>query len=324
MADDESKPTVLLAGAANLLIGVAKLVVGTIAGSAAMLAEAAHSFADTLNQVFLMAALQRSRKQADREHPFGYGMERYFWSLLAAVGIFVLGAGFAVYQGLEVLLGGGGDTGSPTWSYLVLAVAFLVEGTSLARAVWQLQKEAGEAGAPVGRFLLDGAEPALRAVVSEDSVALLGILLAGAGLWLEQVTGNAAWDGIASLLIGGLLVFVAIGLGWQNKQYLIGRAVDDDVQRAIAEEIERTDGIDGLQELLTMRLGPDEVLVAARVDLVSGGSGDEFERIADDVDARIQEKVPQVRHVFLDPTPPIEEEQESSVGGRRSGAIAAD
>jgi cation diffusion facilitator family transporter len=307
MADDESTPTVLLAGAANLVIGIAKLVVGVIAGSAAMLAEAAHSFADTLNQAFLMAALQRSRKQADRDHPFGYGMERYFWSLLAAVGIFVLGAGFAVYQGLDVLIAGGGHRGSPTWSYVVLAVAFVVEGTSLARAIWQLRKEAGEAGRPVGRYLMNGAEPALRAVVSEDSVALLGILLAAGGLRLEEVTGNAAWDGAASLLIGGLLVAVAVGLGWQNKQYLIGRAVEDDVQHAIAEEIERTDGIDGLQELLTMRLGPDEVLVAARVDLVSGGSGDEFERIADDVDARIQEKVPQVRHVFLDPTPPQDE-----------------
>lgn len=324
MAEDESTPTVLLAGAANLVIGVAKLVVGVIAGSAAMLAEAAHSFADTLNQAFLMAALQRSRKAADREHPFGYGMERYFWSLLAAVGIFVLGAGFAVYQGLDVLLAGGGHLGSPTWSFVVLGVAFVVEGTSLARAVWQLRTEAAAADRRPARYLVTDAEPALRAVVSEDSVALLGILLAAGGLWLEQLTGSAMWDGLASLMIGGLLVMVAIGLGWQNKQYLIGRAVDEDVQRAIAEEIEGTDGIDGLQELLTMRLGPDEVLVAARVDLVPGGSGDEFERIADDVDARIQEKLPQVRHVFLDPTPPQEDPEQSAAGGCRSSAIAPD
>jgi cation diffusion facilitator family transporter len=302
-SEEESRPTVLVAGAANLVIGVAKLVVGSAAGSAAMLAEAAHSFADTLNEGFLLAALQRSRKKADRRHPFGYGMERYFWSLLAAVGIFVLGAGFAIFQGLEVLLGGPHETGSPTWSYVVLGVAFLVEGISLVRALWQLRREASQRGASIRRHLLHDAEPALRAVVSEDSVALLGVCLAAAGLALEQATGNAAWDGVASLLIGVLLVGIAIGLGRQNQQYLIGKSVDEDVERAIAQEIRDGKGIDGLQELLTMRLGPEEVLVAARVDLDDEHSGSEFEQLADEIDSRIQERFPEVRHVFLDPTP---------------------
>jgi divalent metal cation (Fe/Co/Zn/Cd) transporter len=135
-------------------------------------------------------------------------------------------------------------------------------------------------------------------------VALLGIVFAGTGLTLKEVTGQDAWDGIASLLIGGLLVAVAVGLGRQNQQYLIGKAVDPDTERAIAAEIERADGIDGLVELLTMRLGPDDVLVAARVDLGEGGSGEEFERVADEIDVRIQHEFPQVRHVFLDPTSP--------------------
>lgn len=302
---EASRVTVLVAGAANLLLALAKLVAGWVSGSAAMLAEAAHSFADTLNQVFLMAAIRRSTKRADRDHPFGYGMERYFWSLLAAVGIFVLGAGFAAYQGLEVLLRGAPRSGSPLWSYVVLAVAFLVEGTSLVRAVWQVRTEAGAAGRPVGRYLVHDAEPALRAVVSEDSVALLGVLLAACGIALKEMTGQDAWDGIASLLIAALLVAVAIGLGRQNQQYLIGKAVAPQVERGIAAEIEDTAGIDGLVELLTMRLGPDDVLVAARVDLGGGGSGDEFEKLADDVDARIQAAFPEVRHVFLDPTPPV-------------------
>jgi cation diffusion facilitator family transporter len=302
-SDEASRPTVLVAGAANLVIGVAKLVAGLASGSAAMLAEAAHSFADTLNQGFLLAALQRSRKQADRQHPFGYGMERYFWSLLAAVGIFVLGAGFAIYQGLQVLLGGPHETGSPNWSYVVLAVAFLMEGTSLIRAMWQLRREASERGAPIGGHLLHDAEPALRAVVSEDSVALLGVGLAAGGLAMKQATGNADWDGIASLLIGALLVGVAVGLGRQNQQYLIGKAVSEKVERAIAQEIRDGTGIDGLHELLTMQLGPDEVLVAARVDLDDEHSGTEFEQLADEIDNRIQQRFPEVRHVFLDPTP---------------------
>src|SRR6187402_2627500 len=129
MAQEESTSTVLVAGAANLLIAVAKLVAGLVSGSSAMLSEAAHSIGDTMNQVFLMAALRRSRKPPDPRHPFGYGMERYFWSLLAAVGIFVLGAGFSAYQGIESLVTPG-DEGSPTWAFVVLALSFLFEGTS--------------------------------------------------------------------------------------------------------------------------------------------------------------------------------------------------
>lgn len=288
------------------MIAFAKLAAGLVSGSAAMLAEAAHSFADTLNQGFLLAAVKRSSKRADPEHPFGYGMERYFWSLLAVVGIFVLGAGFAIYQGLEVLIVGEHEVGSPFWSFVVLGLATLVEGTSLVRALWQLRTEARQRGVSTTSYFLHDAEPALRAVVSEDSVAMIGIGLAAGGLALREMTGNDAWDGIASLLIGGLLVVVAIGLGRQNQQYLIGKAVDREVHDALSAEITRTDGIDGLVELLTMRLGPDDVLVAARVDLGSGGSGDDFEQIADEVDERIQRTFPEVRHVFIDPTPPPE------------------
>jgi cation diffusion facilitator family transporter len=300
----DSRPTVLVAGAANLVIGVAKLVVGSVSGSAAMLAEAAHSFADTLNEGFLLTALQRSGKAPDRDHPFGYGMERYFWSLLAAVGVFVLGGGFGIYQGLERLLGGAHEVGSPRWSYVVLGVAFLMEGGSLVRAVWQLRREAVERGSGMGRHLLRDADPALRAVVSEDSVALLGVLLAAGGLALEEATGQAAWDGVASILIGLLLVAVAVGLGRQNQQYLIGKAVDRGTEEAIAQELREGDGIDGVHEVLTMRLGPDQVLVTARIDLAEGRSGSEFEQIAEDLDERIQRRFPEVRHVFLDPTPP--------------------
>src|SRR4029079_19237814 len=134
MAEDESTPTVLLAGAANLLIAVAKLLAGLASGSAAMLSEAAHSLGDTVNQGFLMAALRRSRKEPDEEHPFGYGMERYFWSFLAAVGIFVLGAGFSAYEGIKALTSSE-PPGSPTWAFVVLGISFAFEGTSFLRAL---------------------------------------------------------------------------------------------------------------------------------------------------------------------------------------------
>src|SRR5688572_2982484 len=140
-AEEESARTVLVAGAANLLIAAAKLFAGLASGSSAMLAEAAHSVGDTMNQAFLLTALRRSQRPADRDHPFGYGKARYFWALLAAVGIFVLGAGFAAFEGIEALLHPQ-ETGSPTLSFVVLGAAFVFEGISFVRALWQLRNEA--------------------------------------------------------------------------------------------------------------------------------------------------------------------------------------
>ena len=302
MAEEDSTATVLVAGGANLLIAAAKAVAGLASGSSAMLSEAAHSVGDTMNQVFLLASLRRSRKPADEEHPFGYGMERYFWSLLAAVGIFVLGAGFAAYEGVKAFTDTG-ESGPALWSYIVLAVSFVIEGTSFLRAIWQLRRDAGNAGQGLGGYLLHDADPALRAVVWEDGVALLGLLLAAGGLALEEATGSRAWDGVASLCISVLLVGVAFGLGNQNKQYLIGRAAGQDLREGIARVIRETEGVDRVLELLTMRLSPEQVLVAARVDLADHLSPEDIEHAADDVDRKIREEFPEVRHVFLDPTP---------------------
>jgi cation diffusion facilitator family transporter len=302
MAEDESTPTVLLAGAANLLIALAKLAAGLASGSAAMLSEAAHSIGDTMNQVFLMAALRRSRRAPDEEHPFGYGMERYFWSLLAAVGIFVLGAGFSAYQGIKAI-SSSEPAGSPTWSFVVLALSFLFEGTSFLRALWQLRGNARAARTGMADHLAHEADPALRAVVWEDGVALVGILLAAGGLALDAVTGGRTFDGVASLLIAALLVGVAYGLGRQNQQYLIGKAAPVGLREDISGLITSTESVDSVLELLTMRLAPDQVLVAARVDLADHLSPEELEHAADDVECRIRDRFPEVRYVFLDPTP---------------------
>jgi cation diffusion facilitator family transporter len=301
-----STSTVLVAGGVNLLIAVAKLVAGVVSGSSAMLAEAAHSLGDTLNQGLLMTALQRSGKPADEEHPFGYGMERYFWSLLAAVGIFVLGAGFAAYEGVSTLLGGG-TPGSPTLAFIVLGISFVFEGSSFLKAVVQLRHESRERGGAL-RYLTHDADPALRAVFWEDGVALLGLLLAAGGIGLDEVTGGRTWDGIASLAIAVLLVVVAYGLGRQNQKYLIGRSVSAGMREDITDAINEADSVDAVLELLTMQLAPDQVLVAARVDLADDLTPEDIERAADDVDTMVRERFPDVRHVFLDPTPDESEE----------------
>jgi cation diffusion facilitator family transporter len=300
-ATDESTATVLLAGSANLAIAIAKLVGGLISGSTAMLAEAAHSFADTLNQVFLMAALKRSQKPADALHPFGYGMERYFWSLIAAVGIFVLGAGYSVFEGIRAVLKPE-ELGSLTVSYVVLGFSFLFEGASWLKAVRQLSREADDQGRGFFEHLKITPDPTAKTVAFEDTAALIGIVLAAGGITLHHVTGQGFWDGLASIAIGLLLVVVAYSLGQQNKSALIGEALPEEEQEAIRRTIIESEGIDSLVELLTMRMSPDDVLVAARVDLDDTSTVDELEQSAEEVERRVREAHPEVRHVFLDPT----------------------
>jgi len=293
--------TVLVAGLANIAIAVIKLAAGIAAGSAAMLAEAAHSLADTLNQGFLLTSLHRSDRPADRAHPFGYGKERYFWSLLAAVGIFVAGAGFSVFEGV-LAIGHGGEAGSPTVAYLVLAVAFVAEGTALTRAVYQVRHEAAGQGRSMREQMRRSADTTVRTALFEDTSALIGLLVAAAGLALRQLTGSAVWDGAASIVIGLLLVAVAYSLGRTSMHMLIGQAAQPEEQRAITREIEATPGIEKVLDLLTMQLGPEDLIVGAKVAFTDDISADHAEDLADDVDRRLRELLPVVRHVFLDPT----------------------
>ena len=294
--------TVLLAGGANLVIAVAKVVGGVMSGSSAMMSEAAHSVADTLNEVFLLTAIRRSGKKADGTHPFGYGMERYFWSLLAAVGIFVLGAGFSAYEGLHQLLHPEEQKGILV-PLVVLGVACLMEGTSLVRGIWQARSEGRQRGQALRPYLLHEAEPTVRAVVFEDSAAVAGLVIAALGIILDHVTGKTVFDAIASFLIAGVLIVAAYGLGAQNRDYLIGKAVPPDVLEGIGRKIQGTDGIERVVQLLTLQMGPEQVLVAARVEVDPSAPGHHLEQVADEVDRRICADFPQVRHVFLDPTP---------------------
>ena len=291
----------LIAGLANVVIALTKLAAGIVVGSAAMLAEAAHSVADTLNQGFLLTSLHRSGRPADVAHPFGYGKERYFWAMLAAVGIFVAGAGFSVFEGV-LAIGHGGDIASPVLAYVVLAVAFAAEGTALVRAVHQVRREAADRGRTFFEQVRTSPDTTVRTALFEDTTALIGLVIAAAGLTLRELTGSPVWDGAASILIGLLLIAVAYSLGRTNMHMLIGQAAEPEVRRAISREIEVTSGVDKVVELLTMQLGPEELIVAAKVAFSDDISADDAEDLADDVDRRLRERLPIVRHVFLDPT----------------------
>lgn len=291
----------LIAGAANILVAATKLVAGLLTGSSAMLAETAHSAADTLNQAFLLRSVSKGDRPADSGHPFGYGQERYFWSLLAAFGIFVAGAGFSMFEGL-LAIRQGGRGGDPLVAYIVLAVAFAAEGTSLVRAVRQVRGEARKRHTEVLDHLRRSPDTTVKTALFEDSAAVVGLVLAGAGLALRQITGSSIWDGAASMAIGVLLIAVAFKLGIDSKELLIGRAADPREQALIRMEIEATPGVDRLLELLTMHLGPDHLIVGARVALNDEVGADRVEDLADDIDRRLSERLPMTPHVFIDPT----------------------
>ncbi|MFF5002266.1 cation diffusion facilitator family transporter [Streptomyces phaeochromogenes] len=285
----------LVALAANLVIAVAKAVGGLIAGSPALLSEAAHSVADSLNEVFLLAALRRSRRPADSRHPFGYGKERFFWSLLAAVGIFVMGGCFSFYQGFDALSSGSTETHDGyVVGLVVLVVALFAEGASLLRALHQVRRQGG---------LAAGArDPALRTVVAEDGTAVLGVTLAIAGMALHMVTGRIVWEASASLAIGALLVYVAYRLGRDARDQLIGQAADVESSSRIRALLEAQPEIDSVESLLTMQLGPDSTLVAARVDLVPGLDSEEVELVAVRIKRSVAHTIPEADQIFLDVT----------------------
>jgi cation diffusion facilitator family transporter len=300
----ESRKTVLAALAANLAIAVAKGAAGLLGHSAAMLAEAAHSVADTMNQVFLLVSLSLGDRKPDEEHPFGYGKERFFWALMAAVFIFVSGAVFSLFEGVRTLLGGSlGEETAFLISYLVLGFSLVAEGASLLRAIAQVRGEARRAGKPLPVYLSQSNDPTVRTVLYEDSAAVTGVVLALVGVTLHDLTGERAWEGAASIAIGVLLVWVAYTLGRNTKHLLIGVAARPEQRELLREVILRHPEVEAVLELLTMYLGPTDLLVAVRLDLRDDLTAREVEQLSNQIDRELREADPDVSQVFLDATP---------------------
>ncbi len=299
----ESRRTVIVALLANAAIAIAKAAGGLLTGSAGMLAEAAHSLADTTNQVFLLVSIALGRREPTPDRPFGFGQERFLWTFMAAIGMFLAGAIFAIGFGAYELMSGGGETEGFAVAYVILALAFAAEGTSWLRARRQMGREAREAGKPVIRHAREGRDPNVKMVLFEDTAALIGVLIAGAGIALNEVTGQTFWDPIASVTIGLLLVSVAFWMGRDAKHLLIGSAALPEEREAIERAIEEFEEVDAVEELLTLVLGPNALLVAARIDLRDDVDGGRVERVSTEIDRRLREVGPDVTEVFLDATP---------------------
>jgi cation diffusion facilitator family transporter len=301
---DESTLTVLLALGANTGIGLLKLVAGLLTGSGALLSEAAHSAGDSSTELLLLTALRRSDRPADRVHPFGYGKERYFWSLLAAVAIFISGAAFSIYQGITTIVGGAQEPHDKLWiNYPVLAIAFVLEGISFRQALGQAKGAAASGRRSVRSYIRDPDDPTVKSVVVEDSAALVGLVLAGAGVGLHQLTGSEFWDGLASLGIGALLVLAAFSLAQTNKGLLIGKQADVRMIRAIEARLEAQPEVLDLVDVLTMMTGVHRVLLCARLDFVDSSSAEDIEAACMRIDADLRAEFPSLDEIFLQPVP---------------------
>ena len=294
--------TVLVALAANAAIALVKGATGAITGSAAMLAEAAHSVADTVNQGFLLASLELGEKPPDEEHPFGHGKERFFWSFLAAVLVFVAGAVFSVGQGVLELVREPTES-SFLLNYATFAFAFVAESISLVRAVRQTRADARAEGQSFLAYVRTSTEPTAKTVLGEDAVAVAGVVIATLGVGLHQLTGSVVWDAAAAILIGLLLMAVAIMLGRSFRGLLIGEgALPEDRERLRGVMLSHPEVVD-VVDLRTMYVGPKSLLVAVRLDLAEGLDSDRVEQLAEEIDGELREAEDDVSEVFLDPTP---------------------
>jgi len=288
---------------ANGLISVLKLMAGVITGSSGMMAEALHSVADTTNQIFLLLGLRFYKRPASTKHPFGYGKERFFWSFIAAIFIFGVGATYAIYEGIVKLR----HPHAPEhleWAYWVLGISFVLESCSIGIALYQEAREANHEGISFATYLRESKDPTAKTVIFEDSAALLGIIIATVGLLLteHQVGANAGayWDGVASILIGIVLAVVAFSLARASRGLLLGEAATPKVVERIRQAIESHPNVERVVELLTMHLAPKQILINSHVKLRKDLVTDDIEKTVEEIEERIKRAEPKVEMIFLE------------------------
>ena len=285
----ESLFTVILAFAANLVIAIAKSIAAYLTGSASMVAEAAHSWADTGNEIFLLIAQKRSSRGRDERHPLGYGREAFVWSMFAAFGLFTAGAVVSISHGITELRDP--EPGSDFLvAYIVLAISFVLEGTSFAQAFRQSRKDAVGYNRSTFRFVLNTSNTTLRAVFFEDSAALIGILIAGTGIVLHQVTGSPIPDAIGSIGVGVLLGVVAVILIDRNRRFLIGEAVPADARQRVLGFLLARQEVERVTYLHLEFVGPARYYLVAAVDVVGESTETKVAYLLRTIEAAMEEQ----------------------------------
>ncbi len=293
----ESKTTIFAALGANLAIAVSKFVAAAFTGSSAMLSEGIHSTVDTGNQGLLLLGLHQSRKPADAVHPFGYGKELYFWTLIVAILIFAVGGGMSFYEGIAHIRHPRPIT-DPTWNYAVLGAAIVFEGFSWTVALRELL--AGRGDKSVWAAIHTSKDPTLFTVLLEDTAALLGLIVALVGIYLGQRLDNPYLDGSASIVIGVILAVVAVFLAYESKGLLIGEGADPVIQANIKSLVASDPDVEEALPPLTMHFGPHEIMLALNVRFRADISANAVATAVDRLEARLREAHPDIRRIFVE------------------------
>jgi len=288
---------------ANGVIAILKFIGAVITGSSGMMAEAFHSVADTTNQIFLLLGLRFYKRPASEKHPFGYGKERFFWSFIAAIFIFGVGATYAIYEGIEKLR----HPHAPTnleWAFWILGISFVLEAGSIGLAIYQEVNEAHHEGLTFMQYLRESKDPTAKTVLFEDSAALIGIIIAFTGLLLThyQVGGEAGayWDGLASIIIGLVLAVVAFVLARASRGLLLGEAANPHEVDAIKKAIESHPNVEQVVELLTMHLAPKQILINTHVKLKENLVTSDILQSIEEIEERIKRAEPKVEMIFVE------------------------
>jgi cation diffusion facilitator family transporter len=313
--------TLLIAFGANLGIAVSKFVAAGLTGSSAMLTEGIHSVVDSLNQLLLIWGRRQAAKPADARHPFGYGREIYFWSFIVAVLVFALGAGVSVYEGI-LHIREPEEAVSPIIAYVVLLVAFLLEGGSTVAAFRDFREAKGDLG--WWQAVRESKDPPAFIVLLENGAAMAGILVAAIGLMLSQLTGNPFFDGAASVAIGIILGLTALLLAVESKALLIGEAADPELVEGLRAATEARAGVTGVGHVLTVHSAPDQITVMMSVDFDDGITAAEVERIVGGIEDEVRGRWPAVRRLFIRPEHGAQERQQAWLARQASGGGAAE
>ena len=295
---DGARKVIYAAVVANLGIAAAKFIVAAITGSAAMLAEGIHSAVDTGNEVLLLIGERNSEKPPDKRHPFGYGKALYFWALLVVLSVFSLGGGLSIYHGVQALRHPE-PLEDPLWNYVVLAVSACFEGYSWNVSRRELNKRR-KPGASLWRTVHTSKDASVFTVFIEDTAALLGLAIATVGITLGHVFDNPYFDPAASVLIGLLLVGAAFALARETGALLVGEGIGAEATRRVCEILRADPSIQDVGKLLSMQLGPDEVLLTAAVQFNRGMRIDEVEAAIERLEKAVAAAYPAIRHIYFE------------------------
>ena len=297
MASASSKKVIVAALIGNYLIALTKFAAFFMTRSSAMLSEGVHSLVDTGNQVLLLYGLRRARRPADEQFPFGHGKEVYFWGFVVAIMIFTVGAGVSIYKGIHHLIHPS-PIENPNINYIVLGCAMLFEGAAWYFALTEFTKAKGKWG--YLEAVRRGKDPSMFVVLFEDSAAMLGILVAFAGIFLSQITGNPLYDGAASVIIGLILAGTAAWLAYEIKGLLIGESARPEIVKGVREIAKSYPKIKHVNEILTLHMGPDFILLNVSVDFADSLLAGDLEDTIARLDRQIKQAYPKIKRVFVE------------------------